>query len=171
MDRDTQLKRLTVLYWLGVEDPDAASAWAEQEVSSNPDAHPLVTEVFAGRMDIGHLLQEIASQQFGFHPSSEDGEFYARLILISYLRRFVAREISPYELCAIVLAIDNKYLDIRPLDDPAIAYYPEWLGDLLNACDWCDETWTHASAGHLVTEAHVVLDALTGDLGEQAQGG
>ena len=163
MNHDSQLKHLTVLYWLGGEHQDAATSWAEHEYSNNPDPHPLLTELFAGQIDTGSLLAEIASSRFGFVPSSADGESFARSILATHLRRFLAREISPHELCKIVWAIDNKYLDARPMVDESVTYYPDWLGGLWNACDWCDETWTHSIAGQLVSEAQTVLNCLAAD--------
>ena len=160
MDHDRLLKYLTVLYWLGSSDHDAVISWAEQEFSQNPDPHPLLADIFGGHTDVGQLLSEIAFGRLGFAPASTDGESFAKAILASSLRQFLAREISPHELCQLVWAIDNKYLDASPREGQSVAYYPQWLGDLWNACDWCDETWGYSSAPQLVSKAQAVLNSL-----------
>jgi len=35
--------------------------------------------------------------------------------------------------------------------------YPLWLGDLWNACDWCDESWSLSNSPHLKEEADKVI--------------
>ena len=165
MDHDSQLKHLTVLYWLDRSDHAAVVAWAEREYSTNPDPHPLLTDIFARQTDVGKLLTEIAAERLSFDPTSEDGESFARSILATQLRRFIAREISPHDVCKIICLIEGRYLGARSTGDESVYYYPMWLGDLWNACDWCDETWTHNSAGYLETEAQTVLDSLEADDG------
>ncbi len=36
--------------------------------------------------------------------------------------------------------------------DSKIVYSPSWLGNLYDACDWCDEKWTHDNSPHLLIE-------------------
>ncbi len=42
--------------------------------------------------------------------------------------------------------------------------HPSFIGDLYNACDWCDESWTLENAPYLVEEAERVLKALQSQL-------
>jgi hypothetical protein len=160
MDHKIQLKHLAVLYWLGGEDFEAVSSWAEREYSVASDRHPRLHEVFRECNNPEALLVDIAAQQLSFSPSSLDGERFALRILTHELRRFLSREITPSQICKLVCAIDNQYLGAHPMDDRKMVYYPTWLGNLYNACDWCDETWRHADCEHLIDEAKTVLFAL-----------
>ena len=157
MDHDDQLKYLAVLYHLGGEDSDAVTSWAETEFATNPEPHPLAEHLFLPTTDARSILVAIAKKRFGFDPISPDGDQYVRQVMSQYLARFLKRDITPIELCRIVVDVDAQYGDGEfPPEHPI----PSWVGELWNACDWCDETWTHDSAQFLVAESRRLLDEL-----------
>lgn len=43
-----------------------------------------------------------------------------------------------------------------------IAYYSTWMGNLYNACDWCDETWTLEDNPHLLIEVEKQIQNIKG---------
>lgn len=158
MKHDDQLRYLTMLYWLGGEDHSAIVDWFHIERVENPEPHYELRELLKPNRERSlSVLLEIAETQYGFQPASLAGETIAKTILKEHLERFLAGEIAPVALCSIAIDIDNSYLDTTPADDGVDAFDVRWLGDLYNACDWCDESWTQDSAPHLVTEAERVL--------------
>lgn len=59
--------------------------------------------------------------------------------------------LSPLKLCTIFISLEIGFLDaLRGLKNNIAYYYPEWIGDLYDACDWCDETWTIENSPHLI---------------------
>lgn len=64
--------------------------------------------------------------------------------------RLLAGQASPIEFCTLVREFEA---DIEDRGLP----YPDWIGDLWHACDWCDETWTLDNAGALKAGAEKLL--------------
>lgn len=156
MDHENQLRFLVVLYHLGDTDDAAVASWAEKEFALNPNPPAQLDDLFSRSDDVGSILAAIARERFGFDPISHNGEPFVGEVLRQYLQRFLTRELRPIDLCRIVWDVEAKYGDAAFGDDRP---YPDWAGQLWNACDWCDETWTHDSAAFLVSEARRVLDS------------
>lgn len=157
-----ELRRLATLYWLGLTDSAAVDSWvlAEYEHNANPD--PSLSRLLSHDNDAEHLLCRFAQSQLAFVPASNSGVEVAQSLLVTYLRRFLNKEIQPHALCSLVNAIDGQFLGALPTVDPGVAYYPAWLGDLWNCCEYCDIKWTFESEPYLVQESQKVLAQLTG---------
>ena len=151
----SELKRLAVLYWLGLSDPQAKDAWtmAEYETSSDPDHN--LHELLINDPQTEDRLLNLAKSLLAFEPASKEGIEYAKLVLHSELHKFLNREVSAEAICSLVNRIDLQYLDAIPRENEF--YYPTWIGDLWNCCEYCDDTWTLESSPHLVKEALAVL--------------
>ena len=156
-----ELKRLAVLYWLGFHDTDAVRTWAAEEYVQNVDPDPNLSRLQSENQDVGEWLSRFAKSQLNFVVASHAGVAVARDLLVTNLQQFLDGEVQCQELCSFVNAIDSQFLDAIPVDDSSMAYYPEWLGNLWNCCDYCNPTWTTQTAPHLVDEAKTVLARLT----------
>jgi hypothetical protein len=68
------------------------------------------------------------------------------------IKRLLNRVIPPFQFCKIVNSLDASLSDS--------GRYPKWLGELWNACDWCDESWTLENQKHLKDTAERLLTTL-----------
>ena len=59
------------------------------------------------------------------------------------------RQITPNTFCQFFNSMESELVISLDLSADEVAF----LGDLFNACDWCDETWTLESAPYLAEEA------------------
>jgi hypothetical protein len=144
-----ELRRLTVLYWLGLTDSAAVDSWAMREYELNPDPDPDLSRLFAHDDETWQLLGRLAHMQLAFVPASQAGVEVTQTLLASFLQKFLNKEIQPDSLCKLVNAIDCQFLGALPIDAPGVAYYPTWLGDLWNCCEYCDTKSTFESEPHL----------------------
>jgi hypothetical protein len=157
------LRRIAMEFWSGLGDAAAADSWAEDQLRNNLDPHPDVHELLfkKSRKEITVLLLRIAHDYEGFLPVSQEGEKEAIEILNGACDKFLREEITPSQFCRVVSTFDAGFLDFTKLDERTFEY-PAWLGNLWNACDWCDESWTNANSPHLLAEAKRVLANNTG---------
>ena len=150
------LDRIAFEYWAGVGSKTDFEAWAVSELRKE-EPHPDACEMF-------NLSEEEAEKQsirlsaeiLNFEPVSEKGEEWAKELLMEYCEKLLNEKITPFEFCRLVEVFDVNFLGIRTHEDGSLEY-PEWLGDLWNNCDWCDETWTLSNSPHLAEEADKVL--------------
>jgi hypothetical protein len=156
----TELKRLAVLYSLGLADAQAKDAWTLVELEANSNQGPDLHELFVDNENTVDRILALARSRLAFEPVSLEGVEIAKTILRNELTRFLNREISPIVLCALVNRIELQYLGAIPISTVNESYYPRWIGDLYNNCDCCDDTWTLDSSPHLAREALAVLQKL-----------
>ena len=103
--------------------------------------HPDVYELFnKDNSKAEELALKIANDLHGFTPDSEQSELWAKELLKDFAQKLLNEEISVFTFCEFVRLCDGWFLGSRPMEE-GISYYPSWLGDLWNGCDWCDETW------------------------------
>jgi len=98
-------------------------------------------------------------------PSGED-HWLAKdyeLVLERLLQRTIARllngELEPLRFCEFFGSLEAYCVDNGP-ETAGQLYYPNFVGDLYNACDWCDESWTLDNSDQLREEATQVLRCL-----------
>jgi hypothetical protein len=66
------------------------------------------------------------------------------------------RQITPATFCQFFNSMESELVISSDLSADEVAF----LGDLFNACDWCDETWTLESAPYLAEEASRVASRI-----------
>lgn len=86
-----------------------------------------------------------------FMPISEEGELIAIEILEEESMKFLNQDITPLQFCEIIRKLDANFLDLRNK-------YPDWLGNLYNECECCDESWTFADCPCLANETKINLE-------------
>ncbi|MEX1366676.1 MAG: hypothetical protein AB1Z98_26355 [Nannocystaceae bacterium] len=95
----------------------------------------------------------------GFRIDSDEGIRACKTLLKQQIDRLHAEQIAPYAFCRFICALEAYYLDNASEIDGAIPY-PDFLGDLWNACDWCDESWTLDNAEDLRDESARIAQTL-----------
>jgi hypothetical protein len=159
------LEYVVVSYWLDMASADQVHAWILHEIETNPEHDPALYQLLAhNHPDTAHTLETLLkTRNSTFHLHTPEGERILQEILQDQIVALLNRTTSPLLFCNFVQRLESLYLDTSPVVDGHIEY-PHFLGDLWNACDWCDETWTLDNANYLQEEATNVLKALTASL-------
>ena len=76
-----------------------------------------------------------------------------RMKLAFEAERLLKKQLRPLEFCKMVAEFEAYLLDRASVE------CPQWIGDLWNACDWCDETWMIESASGLKDTVQEFLSA------------
>lgn len=96
------------------------------------------------------LLNVIQAKDSEFSSNCLEAEIMAANFFLDVLADYKNGNLSPLKLCTIFSNLESGFLDAPRGLKNSIAYYPEWIGDLYDACDWCDETWTIENSLHLI---------------------
>jgi len=96
------------------------------------------------------LLDVIQTKDSEFSFNCLEAEILAAKFFLGILVDYKNGNLSPLKLCTIFNNLESGFLDAPRGLKNNIAYYPEWIGDLYDACDWCDETWTIENSPHLI---------------------
>jgi hypothetical protein len=151
-----QIDRIAFEFWSGIGSKSDLEDWAEEQLRKD-DPHPDACELFnLSDEDAEKESIRLAKEIAGFSPTSEQGEKWAQELLSEYCQKLLDEEITPLQFCNLVNQFDGGFLGARDIGE-GLAYYPEWLGDLWNNCDWCDESWDLANSPHLAEEAKKVM--------------
>ena len=154
------IDKIAFEYWAGIGSKDDLENWATDELRKE-EPHPDACELF----NLTNEHQEnqalrLAEELTDFKPVSEQGEIWAKELLSNYCESLLKEDMPPFDFCKLVQLFDASFLGIRTLSNGSLEY-PEWLGDLWNNCDWCDESWTISTSPHLAKEALKVLNNKT----------
>lgn len=96
----------------------------------------------------GEILTQIIKEHY---PDFENfKEQLAMELLRDKCQDLLNKKIKPHELCCLVGPIET------------IFDYPTWLGDLYNACDWCEPDTLPEE--HLLLEAKKILQNINKEL-------
>ena len=96
------------------------------------------------------LLKVIQAEDPEFSSNCLESEILAARFFLGVLVDYKKCNLSPFKLCKIFSNLECGFLGAPRELKANIAYYPEWIGDLYDACDWCDETWTIENSPHLM---------------------
>ena len=156
-------QEMLVECWFDKTDIESILQWADTLVSNYNNVPEEVFEIFyAPKHQFEDILFRLSiAVEPDFLPQSLSAEILAAKYLINLIKRYLNDEITPLDICRVINNIDCDFMD-APRDLPDnVAYYPCWLGDLYNSCDWCDETWTNDSAPHLKQDLENQLPHIT----------
>ncbi len=151
-----QIDKIAFEYWSNFGSKQDLEDWAEIELrKDNP--HPDACELLSlNPLDAEKYSLKLAHELLGFHPVSELGEKYAKELLVVCGEKLLKGEISPSRFCRLVTTYDLSFLGMHRLENGDLEY-PEWLGDLWNSCDCCDESSSLSNSPHLVAEVKKVI--------------
>ena len=146
---------LVELWFLGVSQ-EKIDQWVIQYVE---EVHPIIDEEIFELLDcitVGdseNLLLSLAQKKIpNFSETSEEIENLSAKLLLKNLQSYLKEEISPNVLCRMIVNMECTFLGAPRSMPTGVAYYPEWLGDLWNACDWCEDSWTFENSPHLASK-------------------
>lgn len=145
--------------WYGQADLESIKKWACSYIENNDDIPEEIFELLeSDKYQFESLLLKLSKViDCDFSPQSIGAELLAAKHLIAVVLKYLNDEATPMDVCRVIGKIDAGFLGAsRGLPDN-IAYYPEWLGNLYNSCDWCDDTWTSSSAPHLKKDLEVQI--------------
>lgn len=151
-----QIDRIAFEFWSGIGSKSDLEDWAEEQLRKD-DPHPDVYELFnLSDVDAEKESVRLAIEIADFSPTSEQSEKWAKEILVEHCQKLLKEEITPLQFCNLVNQFESCFLGARDVGD-GLAYYPEWLGDLCNCCDWCDKSWDLSNSSHLAEEAKKIM--------------
>ena len=152
-----KIDRIAFEFWAGIGSKSDLENWAEEQLRKDAP-HPDACELFNLSNEKAEKESiRLANEITGFNPTSEKGEKWAQEILSEYCKKLLNDEITPIQLCNLVNQFDGGFLGARDIGE-GLAYYPDWLGDLWNSCDWCDESWSLSNSPHLIEEVRKILN-------------
>jgi len=144
-------KEMLVNIWYGNSTDVSIRDWAFGYIEQNENVPDEIYELF----DVEPALQEtlliqiVAALDSDFDSQCVEAEFMTAKLLLEVASDYLVGNVKPSDVCAVINKIDCGFLGApRGLPDN-IAYYPKWLGNLYNSCDWCDGSWTQSNAPHL----------------------
>ena len=162
-----ELNRLTTEFWLGVGDLSEIIIWAELANADSGEVHPNVWELYAfhEHEEATLILCKIAKDVNDFSPNSWAAKPYAINTLKKALSQFLNKKIPVTSLCSLINTLDANFITNDFAGQPRPQRLQnldklDWLGDLWNCCDWCDEHWNYENSFHLVAQAKKVAITL-----------
>lgn len=145
------IQELLVECWYDHIDLEMVKEWVYSYIMNNDVLPEELFELLdADKYNLENSLLKLAtSLSQNFSHQSIEAELLSAQLLIKVASRYLDGRATPMDVCRVIRKIDEGFLDApRGLPDN-VAYYPNWLGNLYNSCDWCDDTWTYANAPHL----------------------
>lgn len=91
-----------------------------------------------------------------FRVDSDEGLAFCRAELKRQIGLLLDRRITPSSFCQFFNSMEDKLVISSDLSTDEVGF----MGDLFNACDWCDDTWTLESAPYLAEEASRVASRI-----------
>ena len=82
----------------------------------------------------------IVKQWPEFNLKSSKGEIYAKKYFKRRLKEYLTAQCRPYDVCKMISPIEQ------------IFDFPNWLGNMYNACDWIEPETLPADCRHLESE-------------------
>ncbi|WKE64242.1 hypothetical protein PVT67_11125 [Gallaecimonas kandeliae] len=153
------LQELLIEYWYDQLDLESIKKWAYSYISENDDIPEELFELLdADKYQFESLLLKLSMTiEKDFSSQSVGAEILAAKHLIKVAANYLEGKLTPVDVCRVVGKIDSGFLGAPRGLPKNVAYYPNWLGNLYDSCDWCDETWTSDSAPHLKSDLEAQL--------------
>lgn len=94
----------------------------------------------------GAYLSSFISRQWPeFNLKGSKAEFYAKKFFRQRMEQYLDGKCRPYDVCKMISPIEQLY------------DFPEWLGNMYNACDWIEPETQPADCRHLEGEIEQAL--------------
>lgn len=95
------------------------------------------------------LFSLIHTTDSNFFHNCLEAEILAAKFFLKILSAYQDGNVTPFRLCTIFSSLEAGFIGAPRNLAKSITYYPEWIGALYDACDWCDEAWTIENTPHL----------------------
>ena len=95
------------------------------------------------------MLEFIAVSFPDFQITTDEGIRSCRVELKRQIGRLLDQQITPFSFCRFFNSMEDELVINSNLSPDEVAF----LGDLYNACDWCDPTWTLENSPYLAEES------------------
>ena len=157
------IKELLIQCWYDKVDMEIVREWASAFIIKNDDIPEQIFDLLScDRYQVEVLLSEsLRSQREELSKQSEEAEILSAQLLIDVATKYLNGQGAPMDVCRVVDNIDANFVGAQRGLPDNIAYYPSWLGNLWNSCDWCDEEWTRESAPRLKEDLSVQLNNIS----------
>ncbi len=145
-----------IAFQIGYLDAASAIEWAVKAASDDPKywQHPDFAELASfnpNRMQecegVGERLARIVGT-FAPDFQAANEELFAKKLFRARLEDYVAETCTPWQVCRMVTAIENVF------------DYPDWLGNMYNACDWIEPDTMPVDCRPLLVEVSDTLKHL-----------
>jgi len=155
------LAELGVACTFDVATKDEIESWINQTAATVDEVDPEIFEIFSKCVQVSRSKFETHFRKLrpDFRIDSEEGKKACITVLRRQIKKLHSQDITPFEFCRFIGNLENYYMDNGAKVEGKIAY-PEFIGDLWNACDWCDESWTLDNSEYLNSESRRVAETL-----------
>ena len=129
-------------------------SFVQSTVEGGDEYDSRLFEAHANDLRVAHkkMIEFIDASCPEFRINSDEGLLICRAELKRQIRLLLDRQVTPSSFCRFFNSMESELVIGFDLDPGDVAF----LGNLFNACDWCDDTWTLENAPYLVEEsAHV----------------
>ena len=160
---------LVGIWFFGLTKADILQ-WADQYISDTEEVEPEIYELFNSNIKQSEnlLLALIQKNNKDFSRISEQSEILVAKLLLNKLSLYLLGETMPLFICDLIQRIESNFLGApRANLERNTAYYPVWLGDLVNACDWCDASWNYLNSTELNKQIELQIQIISAWLYER----
>ena len=147
-------RQLSVACHFGTASRADIESFIHSAVEGGDDYDSRLFEAHANDLRVARtkMIEFIDASFPEFRINSDEGLLTCRAELKRQIRLLLDRQITPSSFCRFFNSMESELVIDFDLDPHDVAF----LGNLYNACDWCDDTWTLESAPYLAEEsAHV----------------
>ncbi len=139
--------RITVGWEIGLFQLQDVRAWASKELSdvSEEATRNHLVELVRAKANQTDLISDTLAALAGSKICLVEHEDVAKEIWPERVARYVQEDLPPRFLCGVIWKLEELY------------DFPEWLGDIYNACDWSGETSSRADFPQVEQEASEIL--------------
>jgi hypothetical protein len=144
-------RQLSVACHFGSASKTDIESFIQAVVGSGVEYDSRLFQAHANDLRVARLkmLEFIDASFPEFCIDSVEGLAACRAELKRQIALLLDRQITPATFCQFFCSLEDKLVIAKDLSGEEVAF----LGDLFNACDWCDDTWTLESAPFLAGEA------------------
>lgn len=141
------LHRLIVEYSCGIKDNNSA----QECILYLIDKDPCIPDIAYTVCGVDHPDTEksliCVAKYFDNHFSltNKESEMASAELLADVGKSYLKRKKTPKEVCDLVQLFDTRFMEVQNEEC-------NWLGDLWNLFDWCDESWSFDNKPHLAKE-------------------
>lgn len=148
------LVKLGVACLLGIATKEEIDSVVSGLTEGHDPVDPEVFEIFSKdpQQSRSRFVDYFRKLRPDFAIDSDEGVSACKELLVKQIERLHCRDITPFDFCNFVQVLEACYLDNAARTEGDVAY-PDFLGDLWNVCDWCDESWTLENAESLRRES------------------
>lgn len=161
MHKYDDVTQLVVACMFNVATKEDLESWLDTFIKSCDSTDPEIFDIYCH--DVAKERARFVDYFQKVHPKFEigsaEGIRACKTVLLHQIQLLQIREIAPSSFCRFIFELETSLLD-NAIPVEGVIPYPDFLGDLWNACDWCDASWTLDNSDYLRDESKRVAEAL-----------